>query len=296
MHANGQWSRLVSRGKVGATLARGSSGPPREPIGGGSRRSSGQNSLPGLLLGAFVLGGIDEAGRGPVVGPLVVAGVAVPDPSVLTKMGVTDSKALSPGKREMLDRKIRGLEGARVEVRVIAPEVLDEERKRRTLNAIEVERFQDIALALGAPTVVVDAADVDARRFGRQVASRLPPRMVVVAEHKADLNHVVVGAASIVAKVARDAAITELARRLERRLEMPLGSGYVHDPATQAFLAAWHKRFGDLPEGTRRSWATVQTMLAPKATSLDAFAAAASPAPAAPPASAAPALPTAPGA
>lgn len=219
-----------------------------------------------------MLAGIDEAGRGPVLGPLVVAGVAVPDPAPLVAMGCTDSKALSPGKREMMDRKIRALDGARVEVRSISAETLDEERRRRTLNAIEVERFQDIALALGAPTVVVDAADVDARRFGRQVAARLPANMVVASEHKADENHVVVGAASIVAKVARDAAILELGRRLERRLEMPLGSGYPSDPLTQAFLREWHGRFGDFPEGTRRSWATIKDLLAPQATRLDDFA------------------------
>lgn len=220
-----------------------------------------------------MLAGIDEAGRGPVLGPLVVAGVACPDPQALTDLGCTDSKALSAGKREMLDRRIRALPGVRVEVRVIEAAVLDEERRRRTLNEIEVERFQDIALALGASRVVVDAADVDAGRFGRQVASRLPPGVVVVSEHKADANHVVVGAASIVAKVARDAAITELGRRLERRLEMPLGSGYASDPLTQAFVRTWHERFKDLPEGTRHSWATIKDLLAPRATRLDEFSA-----------------------
>ncbi len=216
------------------------------------------------------LAGIDEAGRGPVLGPLVVAGVACRDPGALSKMGCTDSKALSPGKRERLDRKIRDHPDIKVEVRAIAPEVLDDERRTRTLNAIEVARFQDIARALGAPTIVVDAADVDARRFGRQVASALPD-VVVVSEHKADEGHVVVGAASIVAKVARDAAVAELARRLERRIDMPLGSGYASDPLTQAFVREWHARFGDLPEGARRSWAPMRELLAPQATKLDDF-------------------------
>lgn len=219
-----------------------------------------------------MLAGIDEAGRGPVIGPLVVAGVACPDPQALTDLGCTDSKALSPGKREMLDRRIRALPGVRVEVRSIAAEVLDDERRRRTLNEIEIERFQDIAIHLAAPRIIVDAADVDAARFGRQVSSRLPPGMVVVSEHKADANHVVVGAASIVAKVARDAAVQELGRRLERRLELPLGSGYASDPLTQAFLQEWHRRFRDFPEGTRRSWGTIKDLLAPKETKLDDFA------------------------
>jgi ribonuclease HII len=213
--------------------------------------------------------GIDEAGRGPVLGPLVVAGVAVADPAILVDLGCADSKTLSPGRREAIDRQLRAHPDVRIEVRAVAAEQLDAERARQTLNAIEVERFQDIARALAAPRVVVDAADVDAARFGRLVAQGLPAGTVVVSEHKADANHVTVAAASIVAKVARDAALADLARRLERRLAMPLGSGYPSDPLTVAFLKAWHARFGDLPEGTRRSWATVRDLLAPRQTRLD---------------------------
>lgn len=82
--------------------------------------------------------------------------------------------------------------------------------------------------------------------------------MKVVSEHKADDTYPVVGAASIVAKVARDAAVAELARKLEPRLGIPLGSGY-HDPHTDRFLRAWE--FGDLPDGTRRSWASARRLL-----------------------------------
>jgi ribonuclease HII len=218
-----------------------------------------------------VQAGIDEAGRGPVVGPLVVAGVMVEDPAKLAEMGCRDSKTLTPAKRESIDRRLRSDPDVRVEVRVIAPEALDAERQRRSLNDIEAERFNSIALALQPDLLFVDAADVDPRRFGRAVAKGLPRRCKVVSEHKADDSYPVVGAASIVAKVARDAAIAELARRLERRLEMPLGSGYAHDERTQAFLRAWHAKFKDLPEGTRRSWATVNDIVAPKPVPLDAF-------------------------
>jgi ribonuclease HII len=218
-----------------------------------------------------VQAGIDEAGRGPVVGPLVVAGVMVEDPARLAEMGCRDSKMLTPAKREAIDRRLRADPAVRIEVRAIPPEVLDAERQRRSLNDIEAERFNSIALALQPDLLFVDAADVDARRFGRAVAKGLPRRTKVVSEHKADDSYPVVGAASIVAKVARDAAIAELARRLERRLEMPLGSGYAHDERTQHFLRAWYARFGDLPEGTRRSWATVDDIVAPKPVPLDAF-------------------------
>lgn len=225
--------------------------------------------------GSGVLGGIDEAGRGPVMGPLVVAGVAVADPAPLAEMGCRDSKLLTPYVRESLARRIRLLPGVVVEVRAIEAATLDAERQSRSLNDIEADRFADIARVLagtGARTIHVDAADTDAARFGRKVAAGLPPGVQVASEHKADERHVVVGAASIIAKVERDAAIATLARRLERKLAMPLGSGYPGDPVTLAFLRAYVARFADLPEGTRRSWATVKDMLAPKPARLDEFA------------------------
>ncbi len=217
-----------------------------------------------------VIGGIDEAGRGPVLGPLVVAGVAVPDPSILPGLGCRDSKALSPDRRRAVLRALRAVPGVRIEVRSIEAATLDAERDGRSLNDVELERFRDIGKALGARTLYVDAADVDAARFGRAVAAGVPGSEVV-SEHKADANHPVVGAASIVAKVARDEAVAELARRLERRLGMELGSGYPSDPTTQAFLRAWVERFGDLPEGTRRSWATARELMEPRVARLDQF-------------------------
>jgi ribonuclease HII len=204
--------------------------------------------------------GIDEAGRAPVLGPLVVAGVGVRDSALLAEMGCRDSKRLSPTKREAIARMLRSHPDVRIEVRSITPEVLDAERQARKINDIELDRFRDIALALHPQVLYVDAADPDAARFGRAVAEGLPRDIEVVSEHKADGTHLVVGAASIVAKVARDAAVAELARRLEPRLQMQLGSGY-GGPRTDLFLRAWLAKFGDLPEGTRRSWVSARRLL-----------------------------------
>lgn len=216
--------------------------------------------------------GIDEAGRGPVIGPLVVAGVAGPDLALFKELGCKDSKLLTPARRQAIDRALRKSAGVRIEVRVIEAEVLDAERRQGTsLNRIEARRFRDIARSLGAAHVIVDAADTNAARFGRVVRAWLPKGVTVQSEHKADVNHPVVGAASIVAKVARDAAIAQLARRLERRLNMPLGSGYCHDDDTMAFLRAWHRQFGELPDGTRHTWAPARELVAPQPTSLDEF-------------------------
>ncbi|MCA1811762.1 MAG: ribonuclease HII, partial [Halobacteriales archaeon] len=89
--------------------------------------------------------------------------------------------------------------------------------------------------------------------------------------HKADLHHAVVGAASIVAKVARDAEVAKLGRLLERKVNRPLGSGYSHDPLTQEFLRAWWEQERELPPGTRTTWATATQLMAPKPVALDTF-------------------------
>lgn len=244
-------------------------GPAPRPRKRDRKRATPQMAVPPQ---AVTVAGIDEAGRGPVIGPLVVAGVAAPDPSVFKEIGCKDSKLLSPERREALDRAIRRESGVRVELRIVGADELDSERREgRSLNRIEALRFRDIARTLEAPLVIVDAADTNAVRFGRVVRAGLPKGVKVQSEHKADLNHPIVGAASIVAKVARDAAIADLARRLERRLSLPLGSGYSHDPLTQAFLAAWWKEFRELPEGTRHTWATAKELVAPRAVALDAF-------------------------
>ena len=159
-------------------------------------------------------------------------------------------------------------------VRIIEAPGLDAEMADATLNEVVMRRFQDIAVELGAPRTVVDAADVDAARFGRRVAEVLPEGREVVAEHKADDRHPTVAAASIIAKVTRDTALDDLARRLERRIDRELGSGYPSDAKTVAFLEAWLDRFGDLPEGTRRAWKTSKRLLADRAvkpTRLDDF-------------------------
>lgn len=216
--------------------------------------------------------GLDEAGRGPVLGPLVLAGVAHTDLALFAEMGCTDSKLLTPDRRKALDREIRRTPGVRVEVRSIEADVLDAERREgRSLNVIELARFRDILQSLDADEAWVDAADVDAKRFGTHLAAGLPKPVRVVSEHKADLNHPIVGAASIVAKVERDRAIARLARRLERKVNLPMGSGYASDPLTQAFLRRWWLDFGALPEGTRQTWATARDLVAPQATTLERF-------------------------
>lgn len=199
--------------------------------------------------------GVDEAGRGPVLGPLVVAGVLVADEAPLRELGVRDSKKLTPLKREELEPLIRAA-AARVAVRVVAPAELDARMARASLNVVEEEVFADVLTELAAPRAVLDACDVDAARFGVRVRARLPHACDVVSEHKADDRHPCVAAASVVAKVARDRAIAALAAE-----HGDIGSGYSHDPRTQAYLKAYVARHGDLPSFARRRWETSERLV-----------------------------------
>jgi len=199
-----------------------------------------------------IIAGADEAGRGPVLGPLVVAAVAVPEPRRLAAMGVRDSKLLRADRREELDRAIRA-EG-RVAVRVLPAAELNRRMATATLNTIETEAFASALAELAPQRAIVDACDTDAQRFGARVARLLPPPgFPVKAEHKADTNHAVVGAASIVAKVARDAAVRAIAAEVGE----DVGSGYPHDPVTVDFLKRWRAHHKGLPPHTRIYWSTV---------------------------------------
>ncbi len=201
--------------------------------------------------------GIDEAGRGPVLGPLVVAGVLVEDAGDLEVLGVRDSKRLSAKRREELQGAIREVADA-VQVRVVPPGEVDGAVDGDGLNRFTARAFGELAATLAPRRVVVDACDTDAARFGRRVAGHAGLEgLHVVSEHGADDAHAVVSAASIVAKVTRDAHATRLAEEVGREV----GSGYASDPRTQAFLEDWVGEHGELPPGTRRSWATAKRLV-----------------------------------
>ncbi|HOQ25774.1 MAG TPA: ribonuclease HII [Methanomassiliicoccaceae archaeon] len=197
--------------------------------------------------------GADEAGRGPVIGPLVVAAVMVEDDLSLRELKVKDSKLLAPARREELYEHIMAI--ARVETSVASPEEIDA-RGESSLNELEVQHFAAVIDRLAPQKVFIDAADVVAERFGREILSLLHCQPDLVSCHRADVLYPVVSAASIIAKVVRDRTI----RSIEEELGEPVGSGYPTDPVTMAFLERWTKRNGDLPPHTRRSWTTARKM------------------------------------
>lgn len=200
--------------------------------------------------------GVDEAGRGPVLGPLVVAGVAVQTDVALRQLNVRDSKKLSPERREALAPEIEKI--ARYELVVIPAEEIDVMRAEMSLNDFEAKLFAQLIERLRPETAYVDAADVDEIEFKRCVQRELPFPTEIVSQHNADELFPVVSAASILAKVRRDREM----RAIEEEFGVPIGSGYSHDAQTIAFLEKWIRETGTLPRHTRTSWDTARRLLA----------------------------------
>jgi len=200
------------------------------------------------------IAGVDDAGRGPIIGPLVIAGVMVEEKDLpkLKNLGVKDSKLLSPHRREQLAEKIENL-ALQFHIIKLSPSEIDKVvetgRKLHRLNRLEAHTMAKVIAALKPDIAYVDASDVLAERFGKHIEEKLPFRIQIVSEHKADAKYAVVSAASIVAKVERDRAVAALAKR-----HGDMGSGYITDPKTVEFLKKWVKRYGSYPDFVRKSW------------------------------------------
>jgi len=212
--------------------------------------------------------GVDEAGRGPVFGPLVAAGVYIEEQGALQALGVRDSKVLSPGRREELFRKIK--EVCRFETVILRAKDIDTLREALSLNLIEAEVFATVINRLLSSSIlnagetlhiIMDAADVREAVFGEQVKERLGIKPgtgiqpIIISRHRADSIYPAVSAASIVAKVTRDREIEKI-----RKVYGEVGSGYPADPVTRAYLLNLVKNGQSLPDFVRRSWKTVKRL------------------------------------
>lgn len=199
--------------------------------------------------------GIDEAGRGSVLGPLVIAGVIVPEKmdKVLERMGVKDSKRLTPNRRTILSRKLKKM--FEYDLVVISAQDIDNMRAEGiNLNEIERIGMEKILSNLNPEKAIVDAVDIKAERFQNKLVN--DTGVNVVAEHKADDNYIEVSAASIIAKQERDSHINEINKDYIKI--GGIGSGYPSDPTTKKFLTNF--TYDEMPDFVRKSWATVEKM------------------------------------
>ncbi len=199
--------------------------------------------------------GVDEAGRGSMLGPLVIAGVSIPRSRIrrLSSMGVRDSKQLSAKRRAQLYKKI--IEFADdYYVSTISPRTIDRSVHRHELNRLEAKYMARVIARLRPDVSYVDSCDVNPKRFGSEV-SRLSENRKVHSHHRADAKYAIVSAASIIAKVSRDREISRLKRRHD------VGSGYPSDSKTVKFVRDYIGENNSVPPFVRTSWRPVRAML-----------------------------------
>ena len=201
--------------------------------------------------------GVDEAGKGSVLGPMVVAAVGVSSEDILADLGVKDSKLLSAKERERLYPIIR--KKCRIAVVKLDAQEIDAVRQDMTLNAAVARAHAQVIAKLSPSCAYVDACDVNTFRYAEMVKNHLEVPCEIVSEHHADEKFPVVSAASIIAKVTRDRAITMLAKKYGN-----IGSGYPSDPVTIRFLNAYIDEHRIPPPIARKSWKTVSVILAQK--------------------------------
>lgn len=213
----------------------------------------------------MIIAGIDEAGKGPVIGPMCIGGVGIEESKihVLKVLGVADSKKLTPKKREKLASQIKKYVDCYF-VLEVSPSQIDEFRKIISMNELMVVCFSKVLEKLRPKKVYVDAADVKAERFAEnlrtQYAKSSPveaKEIEIISKHQADAIYPVVSAASILAKVRRD----ELVEELRKEWGMDFGSGYPADPKTRTFLFEWAREHeGKFPVIARQSWKTIENI------------------------------------
>ncbi len=199
--------------------------------------------------------GVDDAGRGSMLGPLVISGISIEKKNIrkLTKLGVKDSKKLTAKKRQELFKEIIKIVDDYY-IAKITPKSIDSSVKKHALNELEAKYMAKVVSKLNPDTSYVDSCDVNPKRFGEEI-SKMSGNHKIKSYHHADSKYVVVSAASILSKVTRDKAIEKLQK------DYPVGSGYPSDSKTVSFVSDFYKKNGKMPTFVRKSWKPVQEMM-----------------------------------
>ncbi|NPD88510.1 MAG: ribonuclease HII [Asgard group archaeon] len=200
--------------------------------------------------------GIDEAGRGPVIGPMVICAYMIKetDKSKLREVGARDSKTLTKQSRERLYSTLSKI-AFEIKAKHVSAAEIDELRKNFTLNVIEQKIMIKAAkeFSVTPDEIYIDAADVNEKRFGEAFQIEFP-KAKIISRHKADSYYPVVSASSIIAKVQRDREL----EKLSSKLGIDIGSGYPNDPKTISFLKRTYKENKKFPLFVRESWDTAK--------------------------------------
>jgi ribonuclease HII len=205
-----------------------------------------------------LIGGVDEAGRGSVIGPLVVAGISIGKNGIsqLHKLGIRDSKVLTPKARANFFGNIVQLANSLYVSKFHCYEV-DSYVFFNGLNELEAIGMAEVINNIHAARVYVDACDINLERYKNSIKKYLwTPKPKICCLHHADRSNVVVSAASIVAKIIRDYEVQRI-----RKVYHDIGSGYPSDKKTMFFIKKWVTRYKAAPHFARKSWRPLRIML-----------------------------------
>ena len=203
--------------------------------------------------------GIDDAGRGPVIGPMVLAGCLIDEKteSEFKKLGVKDSKQLTQKRREVLAEKIKE-KAETFEIVLAHPEEIDTLNKKGiNLNMLEAIKTAEIINKINKGykkiKLVIDCPSVSIRKWQDLLKTKIRDlsNLEIYCEHKADKNHIAVSAASILAKSTRENKMTEL----KKIYGDGMGSGYCSDPLTCRFLEKHAQKY-ETKGIFRKTWST----------------------------------------
>lgn len=203
--------------------------------------------------------GLDEAGRGPVIGPMVICGYLVEekDEPRLKELGARDSKLLSDSRRRELEIHLKKIAKDFVLATISASE-LDRMMEDHNLNRIEIAKMQEIINLLNPDTVIIDSPETNTGKFCQKIREGVKKKGIeIICENHADSKYPSVSAASILAKVARDNAV----EKIKKGVNFDFGTGYSHDERTIKFLKDWYEKNRTLPEWVRKKWMTTRKIV-----------------------------------
>ena len=210
-----------------------------------------------------VIAGLDEAGKGAVLGSLIIAGVSIreEDEKKLKVIGVRDSKELSQSRRVKLAKEIEAI-AKDIVIMNIGPCRIDDYKKEGiNLNKLEAMKMASIIDMLDPDKAVVDSPEANTEKFKNTLKKLIEKDLEIVSENKADQNYPIVSAASIIAKVEREKEMDKLKKKFGVK-----GSGYPADERTIKWMKEYLEEHGSFPKKglVRYSWDTTKRMLGEK--------------------------------
>ncbi len=208
--------------------------------------------------------GIDDAGRGPIIGPMVLAGVLADERQIeiLKQLGAKDSKLLTPRRRDYLAKRINSFIYDSCIVRIYPTEIDNSLNGGTNLNKVEAIKAAEIInslmkkvndMKLQEVEIIIDCPSPNRVSWKNYVLKYVKDtaKINMRCEHKADVNHAIVSAASILAKVTRD----EEVEKLKKKYDIECGSGYPSDPLCKKFMKEHGDEYAKLGI-VRKTWAT----------------------------------------